>query len=322
MNLTDKIQDIKAHPDVVHDIKLNELVNYFGYSRRSYIVTQKIRDFLDENELEVSGDIENEWLYADMTMFHKTLAKTKVAQDPIKRVRILQAANNKPLFVDRNDTLTHAITLMQQNDFSQLPVISGGERTLVGIISWKTICTAQQHNAKGDKVSDYMSEQVRVIKPTDSLLDAIKIVAKEEVVIVQDIDKTLKGIITTADVASEFLEITQSEEFILLAQIERQIRIILHNGGILLADIKKVCKEEDRDVNSIDDLTFGEYIRLFQDDKNWKKIQIKTDKNDFIGFLDCVRLIRNDVMHFDPDGIDSKRLNDLRNMTRYLESLM
>ena len=150
------------------------------------------------------------------------------------------------------------------------------------------------------------------------LLEAINITAQNEFVIVLNEDKTMRGIITTADVASEFLTITQSESFILLGQIERQIRIILRNGEILLEDVKSVCKEDEREIMSIDDLNFGEYLRLLESDKNWKKLKLNTDRKDFITALDKVRQIRNDVMHFDPDGIDSCAVSTLRNVARYL----
>ena len=127
---------------------------------------------------------------------------------------------------------------------------------------------------------------------------------------------------TTADVASEFLDITQSEAFVLLGQIERQMRIILQNGEILLEDIKSVCQEEGREVKSIDDLTFGEYQRLIENDKNWSKLKLNTDRKDFLAALEKVHQTRNDVMHFDPDGIDTKAIVTLRNIATYLTAII
>ena len=71
-----------------------------------------------------------------------------------------------------------------------------------------------------------------------------------------------------------------------------------------------------------DDLTFGEYIRIFENPKQWKKINIKNEKEAFVAFLNQVREIRNDVMHFEPDGIGAEKLGTLRNMSRYLTELL
>jgi predicted transcriptional regulator len=318
MDLAEKIQEIKNDHSKVHHVSPCELVNYFGYQRRSWRNAQQIYDFLNANELELGADFYNEWFYSSIELRHKKVATTKVPEDPIKRVQFMQAANNKPIYVDKNASLIHAITLMQQNDYSQLPVVSSNERNLCGYISWATIGAAKQRGELSDIVKDYMEEHVCSISKDMPLLEAINITAQNEFVIVLNEDKTMRGIITTADVASEFLTITQSESFILLGQIERQIRIILRNGEILLEDVKSVCKEDEREVMSIDDLNFGEYLRLLENDKNWKKLKLNTDRKDFIEALDKVRQIRNDVMHFDPDGIDSCAVSTLRNVAKYL----
>ena len=318
MDLAEKIQEIKNDHSKVHHVSPCELVNYFGYQRRSWRNAQQIYDFLNANELELGADFYNEWFYSSIELRHKKVATTKVPEDPIKRVQFMQAANNKPIYVDKNASLIHAITLMQQNDYSQLPVVSSNERNLCGYISWATIGAAKQRGELSDIVKDYMEEHVCCISKDMPLLEAINITAQNEFVIVLNEDKTMRGIITTADVASEFLTITQSESFILLGQIERQIRIILRNGEILLEDVKSVCKEDEREIMSIDDLNFGEYLRLLESDKNWKKLKLNTDRKDFITALDKVRQIRNDVMHFDPDGIDSCAVSTLRNVAKYL----
>lgn len=318
MDLAEKIQEIKNDHSKVHHVSPCELVNYFGYQRRSWRNAQQIYDFLNANELELGADFYNEWFYSSIELRHKKVATTKVPEDPIKRVQFMQAANNKPIYVDKNASLIHAITLMQQNDYSQLPVVSSNERNLCGYISWATIGAAKQRGELSGIVKDYMEEHVCSISKDMPLLEAINITAQNEFVIVLNEDKTMRGIITTADVASEFLTITQSESFILLGQIERQIRIILRNGEILLEDVKSVCKEDEREVMSIDDLNFGEYLRLLENDKNWKKLKLNTDRKDFIEALDKVRQIRNDVMHFDPDGIDSCAVSTLRNVAKYL----
>jgi hypothetical protein len=68
-------------------------------------------------------------------------------------------------------------------------------------------------------------------------------------------------------------------------------------------------------------LTFGEYIRLLENDARWQKVHIAVDRVTFCKQLDDVRLIRNDVMHFDPDGIPPSDLDKLRHCAHFLQRL-
>ena len=56
----------------------------------------------------------------------------------------LEKANQAPLRVSRQDTVTKAITLMMQNDTAYLAVMSG-DRTVDGILSWRTIESCHGH---------------------------------------------------------------------------------------------------------------------------------------------------------------------------------
>lgn len=323
MDLNQKIEAIKQDTTLQFPVTPCELVYHFGHHRRSWYIVEQINNFLSDNELELDGDLYRAWFYAELTLQHKKVATTKVCTDPIKRVSSLAAANHKPVFVSRNDELSHAITIMQQKDYSQLPVISGkGDRSLCGYISWKTIGLALWHGVKGDKVSDFMSSDVITIQSKTPLLEAINMISQNEFLLVLNEDKTFAGIITPSDIAGEFFSITQAEAFLLLEQIELQVRILIDRAELLVEDLKKVCNEEGRDVNCIDDLTFGEYQRLIEDPKNWEKFGIKNDHSDFIKFIDDIRNIRNDVMHFEPDGIGESKMQLLREMARYLTEIL
>lgn len=323
LTIEQKIEAIKQDTTQKFKVTPWELVYHFGHQRRSWYICEQINTFLADNELELDGDLYHAWFYAELTLQHKKVATTKVTTDPIKRVSSLAAANHKPVFVSRNDELSHAITIMQQKDYSQLPVVSGkGDRSLCGYISWKTIGLALWHGKQGDKVSDFMSEDVIAIPNQTPLLDAIGIISQNEFMLVLNNDKTFAGIITPSDIAGEFFSITQAEAFLLLEQIELQVRILLDRAEFLLEDLKKVCLEEEREVNCIDDLTFGEYQRLIEDPQNWEKIGIKNDHSDFIKCIDNIRNIRNDVMHFEPDGIGRDKMQELREMARYLTEIL
>ena len=45
------------------------------------------------------------------------------------------------------------------------------------------------------------------------------------------------------------------------------------------------------------------------------------DRAEFIQHLESVRTIRNDVMHFNPDGLDDDRRKTIRNVARFFDQL-
>lgn len=104
-----------------------------------------------------------------------------------------------------------------------------------------------------------------------------------------------------------------SEAFIKIGQIETILRIIIeayYPGEIICA--AKDPLDEARIISTVDDLTFGEYKRLFEHSGNWAQhFKAKISRRVFIETLEEVRIIRNDVMHFDPDGIEDVELKIL-----------
>lgn len=62
-------------------------------------------------------------------------------------------------------------------------------------------------------------------------------------------------------------------------------------------------------------------IRLIEKVENWMKLKIEIDRVTFVAQLNRVREIRNDVMHFDPDGLDDGDLTFLREFAQFLKRL-
>ena len=60
---------------------------------------------------------------------------------------------------------------------------------------------------------------------------------------------------------------------------------------------------------------------MLDEPKNWDKLTLKIDRKTFIGELNRVRTIRNDVMHFDPDGVAPDELTILRKFLKFLNDL-
>ena len=68
-------------------------------------------------------------------------------------------------------------------------------------------------------------------------------------------------------------------------------------------------------------MTFGEYIFLMQKDENWQKLNCNVDKETFLKELDAVRQIRNDIMHFEPEGITEEQHERLLSVARLLKTM-
>jgi hypothetical protein len=68
-------------------------------------------------------------------------------------------------------------------------------------------------------------------------------------------------------------------------------------------------------------MTFGQYIRLLNDDARWQRMHWAIDRTMFIGFLDVAREVRNRVMHFgkELDSEDKHKLVRCLNFMRALD---
>ncbi|OGB47828.1 MAG: hypothetical protein A3F76_05810 [Burkholderiales bacterium RIFCSPLOWO2_12_FULL_65_40] len=296
---------------------------WFNAERRGYRVVRQIRHALRRHGLTTKPDFE--WAYIDGFIgFEKAPAEAAgnaisddSAPDPTYRIGLLPSANKKPVYVAPNAPLQEIVTQMMVNSFSQLPVMTG-PRDLKGAVSWKTIGSRLALRKACVTAQDCM-EEAKVVKLDEPLFSAISVIAANDYVLVQAQDKTICGIVTASDLNDQFLAL--AEPFLLVGEIENSIRRLLH-GKFTLQDLEGAkVPGDDRKIETPADLTFGEYIRLMQPEGNWKKLNVAIDKAIFISNLTKVKDIRNDVMHFDPDGLDEDDLKFLREFAEFLKKL-
>lgn len=238
--------------------------------------------------------------------------------DPTYRIGKLESANNRPISVKPEGSLQEIVTKMLANDFSQLPVMTS-ERDVKGVVSWASIGKRLALGMPCNIAKDCM-ESHHEISADASLFYAIDAIIEYEYVLVRDTSRVITGIVTTTDLSMQFLQL--SEPFLLIGEIENHIRKLI-NRKFTRDDFFQARNpvDEDRQVENISDLTFGEYIRLIENQTQWDKLNINLDRAEFIGLLHEVRDIRNDVMHFDPDGVSETGLSKLRNFVEFLQSL-
>ena len=248
----------------------------------------------------------------------KILRSSGSYADPISRLSKLKAANTKPVSATPNTTIQEAVTLMLMHDFSQLPVMTG-ERDVKGIVSWTSIGTRLGLGKDGTSVREFM-ETHQEIRAEASLFEAIPIIVEHQYVLIRGSENRITGIITASDLSLQFYQL--AEPFLLLGEIENHIRRIIEKN-FSLAELVSVQDPADneRKVERVADLTFGAYVRLLEHQDRWQQLELPIDRVIFCKALDRVRVIRNDVMHFDPDGIPPDDLEHLRTFNRFLQRL-
>jgi len=62
----------------------------------------------------------------------------------------------------------------------------------------------------------------------------------------------------------------------------------------------------------------GDYQRVLENRERWQKLGWPLDRVTFIKRLDELRIIRNNVMHFNPEPVPPSAVNKLRSILRLL----
>jgi CBS domain-containing protein len=344
IELADKLSKIAAtlkNKGEPPSITTREFLWWFGAQRRGYVVVWRIRDALKSAGLITIPDFESAYIDAPISFElydYKKAEREKpkddepestdvsseaaegelVRHDPTYRVSKLAAANQGVLAVKPDSTIEHVVTLMLERDFSQVPVMTT-DREVKGVVSWGAIGAKIALSDKKKSARDYM-EKAYEVRHSDSMFDVIQTVVVKDSVLVRAEDGRISGIITASDLSVQFRQL--SEPFLLLSEIENLLRLMI-DGRFNLEELKGCANEGDtsRDVSGVADLNFGEYIRLLENPERWEKFGVAIDRTTFCKGLDDVRRIRNEVMHFDPDGVPPSDLERLRDYTRFLSRL-
>lgn len=325
----------------VPSVTVREFLSWFGAQRRGYWIVLSIREALDRNKLRTDPDFEAEFIDSPISLvlvespqtigekpavelaaqlvststMTATLSASAPHGDPTYRISKLAAANKALVCVTPDADLSKAVTLMLSGDFSQLPVMTN-ERDVKGVISWASIGTRICLGKTGVRVRELM-DQAQEIKADSSMFQAIPIIVQHQYVLVRSSDNRISGIVTASDLSLQFHQL--AEPFLLLSEIENHIRKLI-GKKFSNQDLLQAC-DTGRNIERAADMTFGEYIRLLENPDRWTTLSLPIDRTSFCEQLDRVRTIRNDVMHFDPDGITPQDLETLREFTRFLQRL-
>jgi len=232
----------------------------------------------------------------------------------------LSSAERKPVFISRDESLPKAITLLLQEGRDHL-VVSQNERSAEGLITWESIGKAGAGRHQPKTAADCMELQPLVVRYDKPLFDAVREITRRGIVLVQSAKNLICGSVTSTDIAEQF--VTLSEPFLFLEQIENHLRVILRGARLGQDGIRELTDPRDQErkarVKSVDDLTFGETFRAFENTKVWEKLNLQLDRKTMVDRLKKVNAIRNSVMHFHPDGITDDEREILRHTREMLQ---
>jgi predicted transcriptional regulator len=306
-------------------ITVRTFIEWFGAQRRSWFNVDIIRYSLKQHHLVTVPDFETVYIDSlislqlepkDITTEDQPIQD--VTKDPTYRVGKLASANNTPVSVKPDSLLEEAITLMILHDFSQLPVMTS-DKDVKGIISWSSIGSLLALGKECQYVRECMVPHKEISSDT-YIFTAVADIVANQYVLIRNSNNIISGIVTTSDLSLQFRQL--GEPYLLLGEIENYIRRIIQDK-FTLDELKGACDPADtqRKILSISDLTLGEYLRLIENPSNWKKLGLKVDRQIFVKKLHEIREIRNDVMHFDPDGTPEQDIFKLRDFVRLMQSL-
>ena len=321
-------------------VTVRELLAWFGQQRRGWRVVMTVKGALRRAGLATKPDFATAYIDGHLTLslsgeneagphsgsdggppdseepdghVRDPQCSEAPIEDPVLRVRMLPAANRRPVTVNRDDPVGKALLLMTKHDYSQLPVTQN-LRDVDGMISWRSVLLARTLGVEPERVGD-CKETHEEVRAEDSLLTAFQKIVDHEAVLVRGDDRSITGIVTATDLSIMFRE--QTEPFLLLREIESQLRRLL-DGHFSTDELQKDPADEKRQVDDVTDLTFGECIRQLEEPERWGGLGVRLDRKTFVKELTAVREIRNDVMHFDPDGLSGDELQRLKDVRRLL----
>ena len=303
-------------------LTVRELIRRFGYQKRGDGINRHIRNGLEKYNLSTDRDLAVGWIDSTITIQLDSDApdvpESYVPPDPTHRIGSLEAANKRPIGVHPDSPLNAATTIMQLHDYSQLPVMRN-ERDVVGMISWKSIGARLSLGQECEFVRQCM-DSAEELPDTTPLFEAIVTIAEHGYVLIRGEDRRINGIVTATDLSFQFMQL--AGPFLFVGEVEGHLRHLIH-GKFTLEQLRAASvTEEGQPIEGSGDLTLGGYCRLLENKDNWKQLGLNIDRVEFVKHLDAVRQIRNNVMHFNPDGPSEDETRKLRDIARFFENLV
>ena len=210
-------------------------------------------------------------------------------------------------------TFDQAITLMMLNGYSQLAVLSG-THTLRGAVTWQSIAYARHANPNASFADAIIP--VREARYDQELVEVLSGLETWDFVFVRDEKNAVAGIVTTADVVGKYSEL--STPFILIGELDQVLRRLI-SRTFTLDEVTSLCDADgSRSVKTFDDLEMGDYQRVLENPgigRSWAGHWTGPPSSSASMSL---RVIRNNVMHFNPEPLPANTVDRLRYILKLL----
>jgi CBS domain-containing protein len=225
-----------------------------------------------------------------------------------------------PICVNKEDTVTEAISLMIEHDFSQLPVIIKKADNVfnfpIGMITYESILRGiRNFNAK---LEDLKVRDVIVSAPIytvdDDLFDILNRLKDANAVLITVDFFDLVGIVTSFDATEYFRNRTEDlmrvedielmlKDFILEAYNDDTGNLIEEKLQVAIDKISIKSNPTDTRKKTFNQLSLGEYIALLTLKETWTFFEsVLNVKRCYVNdLLEGVREARNDLAHFRGD---------------------
>jgi CBS domain-containing protein len=234
------------------------------------------------------------------------------------QVQQLIEGKGMPVCVTKDDTVTKALSLMIEHDFSQLPVVKKENNFDLpeGMITYEGILRGIR-NFKA-KIEDLKVRDVMVDAPgyslEDDLFDILDRLKVTNAVLVTDVyGSDLVGIVTSYDTTEYFRD--RTEDLMHVEDVELMIKDFIRaaysqddgdldesklNKAIAQVTVHKNANDESEKIISFEDLSLSDYIGLLLRKETWTFFDpIFGVQRSFVNeLLQGIREIRNALAHF------------------------
>ena len=216
-----------AAPDGAH-LTVREFISWFGYVQRGEYMLNRIRDCLDENGLEISGDYEVGWLDGPITISladeNGVDAAIQAAQDPTIRVTVIKEAHEKPESVKPDAGFGEVLTKIGLAQVGYLPVMPNDWK-VEGIITWQSIArnlSRRQDDAIANQLFDTTIRIVPEIPVNAPLYSVMSPIQEHGFVLVRGEDNSITGLVTASSFARQYARLARP--YMMIGEIERSLR--------------------------------------------------------------------------------------------------
>jgi CBS domain-containing protein len=300
-------------------LPVRELLQWWGFARRGPRVVTRVETELAEVGLATSPNFRkvglDTWIALVTDAATERVAPT---EDEPGDWEVGLTVGNVPSALDGVEsippdaTFDEAIAKMLLNDYSQLAVMAT-PYSLKGAVTWRSIAQARDV----DREASFASARVHapVVRYDEELLDILPTLSANDFVLVRGPSGGIEGIVTAADVVREYSDL--ATPFILIGELDQLLRRLIERR-YTIEQVQACCSDGDRDLETFDDMTFGDYIRVLETPAHCSELNWSLHRGTVIGRLEEIRTIRNDVMHFNPDPVPPEAVPMLRNLINLL----